>query len=193
MIKRLDLNEIKDVYRTLMTKDFSRYERRPFHLIKSLYRKGNYACIVLEDEQQVIAYAAFIVDDTKNSVLLDYFAVDKNQRGSGVGSLFLSQLTEYWTEKSGIIIECEAPDSAQTDSEKTICNRRIDFYIRGGAENTSVRWRMFGGEYKVLWLPINTNLARPDVACDLAGLYSLSLLPPLRPLFIRKKLKQAES
>ena len=26
----------------------------------------------------------------------NYFAVDEKRRGSGVGSLFLSQLTEYW-------------------------------------------------------------------------------------------------
>jgi len=185
MIKRLEINELRNLYQTQIKNDFPRFERRPFHLIRNLHSNGKYLCLVLEEEKQVIAYATFIVDDSISNVLLDYFAVAEKRRGSGIGSRFISLVRDYWSDKSGIIIECESPDTARTEGEKAVRKRRIDFYLRGGAENTTVRWRILGMRYNILWLPTSPNNTQINIAKDLAGLYSLSIPSLLRPLSIR--------
>jgi len=185
MLRCLEINEMKSVYRTLIKKDFPRNERRPFFSIRKLHGEGRYLCLVLEEENQIVAYAAFIFDKAINSVLLDYFAVDKNQRGSGIGSRFISSVREYWIGKSGIILECENPGSAKDEDEKAIRKRRIDFYLRGGAETTAVHWRMFGVSYDILWMQTDPVSGIVDIANDLTRLYSLSFPSIIRKLFTR--------
>ena len=158
-------------------------------MMRKMHRRGRYICLVLEEESRFVAYAAFIYDEEINSVLLDYFAVDEKSRGSGIGGRFISSIQEYWKEKSGIIIECETPDTAKKDNEKIIRKRRIDFYVRNGAESTAVRWRLFGVHYAVLWLPTQQDHTRVDVAGDLKRLYSLSVPSTLRSLSIRMMTK----
>jgi len=193
MIRRLELNEIKSIYRALIKKDFPRNERRPFFSMSKLHSNGKYICLVLEEDNQIIAYATFITDDVISSVLLDYFAVDEKLRGSGIGSRFIALIREYWYEKYGIIIECETPDSTKTDNEKVIRKRRIDFYRRAGAEDTSVKWRFIGVHYRILWLPTSQSVYPTDVAGDLPSLYSLSLPSALRPFFIRMMKKSNDT
>lgn len=185
MIRRLEIDEIEILYHAQIKKDFPRNERRPLHLMRKLHKSGRYLCFVYEEENQIVAYATFIHDEAKNNVLLDYFAVDESRRGCGIGGKLLSLVREHWSDKAGIIIECESPETAKNENDKELRKRRIDFYIRADAELTPVRWRMFGVDYNILWLPTNPELSQNDVACDLAELYALSLPIPLRPLFIR--------
>jgi len=154
-------------------------------MLKKLYDTGRYLCLVYEDESQIVAYATFIHDETMSSVLLDYFAVDEKCRGSGVGSKLISLVCEYWKDKAGIIIECETPDTAKNEEDRSLRKRRIDFYLRAGAVITQARWRMLGVKYNILWLPTSQTNAQPDVVHDIAKLYTISLPKLLRLLFIR--------
>jgi len=189
MIRSLEVNEIKSIYNAHIKKDFPRNERRPYHLLKKLHYKGRYLCFVYEEEDKIIAYATFIYDEGINNVLLDHFAVDERYRGCGIGGKLLSLVREYWNEKTGIIIECETPDSARNEKEKELRKRRIGFYMRADAKSTPIRRRIFGVDYDILWIPSNPEHSQPDVGRDLAELYALSLPLSLRPLFIRVVLK----
>jgi len=193
MLKSLEIDEIRNLYHTRIIKDFPRFERRPFRMMKTMHKNGKYKCLVLEEENRVLAYAAFIYDEEISSVLLDYLAVDEKCRGTGVGSRFMTSIQEYWNEKSGIIIECETPDTAKTENEMALRKRRIDFYIRNGAENTAVRWRLFGVHYTVLWLRAQQDYTQIDVAGDLKRLYSFSVPSALRPLSIRMMTRQTKA
>lgn len=172
-IRQLSLAEFETLYKERIAADFPRGERRPLFAIRGLYRKGQYVCIVL-DEGGILAYAAFIYHNATGSVLLDYFAVAKDLRGSGIGSRFLAMLQEYW-DKDGIILECEAPESATNAEETSIRNRRIAFYERGGAVVTTYRWQAFGVAYRILWLPINRQAAEVDIVKELPFLYQCSM------------------
>ena len=190
MLKSIGIDEIRSLYHTRISKDFPRFERRPLHMMKKMYQNGKYKFLVLEEENSVIAYAAFVYDEEISSVLLDYLAVDEKCRGTGVGGRFMTSIQEYWNEKSGIIIECETPDTAKTENEKALRKRRIDFYVRNGAETTTVKWRLFGVHYTVLWLPAQQDHTQIDVVADLKRLYSFSVPSALRPLSIRMMTKQ---
>jgi len=152
-----------------------------------MYDQGRYVGVVLEDKKQIIAYATFICDRARSNVFLDYYAVDKNQRGSGIGSRFLKLLREYWKDKSGIILECEMPESAKTENEKMTRKRRIDFYLRGGAEITPVHWRLFGVDYNILWLQTGPASVKDNISDDLTTMYSFIFPRLLRLLFTQIK------
>ena len=95
---------MRSIYDTRIKKDFSRTARRPFSQIKGMHMKNRYLCLALEEDGKILAYATFIHDETIDSVLLDYYAVDKGQRGAGIGSQFIPEIRDYWKEKSGIIM-----------------------------------------------------------------------------------------
>ena len=191
-IRCLDINDLRSIYDTRIKKDFSGTARRPFGQIKAMHNKNRYLCLALEEENRILAYATFIHDDTIDSVLLDYYAVDKGQRGNGIGSRFIPLIKEYWKDKSGIVMECEAPDAAKSEDDRITRTRRIDFYIRSGAESTDVRWRMFGMAYSILWLPVKQKASQVDVAGDFEKLYSLAMPAAIRKLFTRIRLGDGE-
>ena len=187
MIRTLNINEIENLYKERIRKDFPLMERRPLFIMKRLYAQNRYQCLVLEEENQILAYASFLCDQSIHNVLLDYFAVEKNLRGSGVGSKFFSLLSQYWTKKDSIILECENPTTTKNQTEKVIRERRISFYTRGGAIKTTLDWKIFGVNYNILWLPIHSEMEEDTIDKDLIKLYTLSLPSFIRKLFLKKR------
>lgn len=126
-MRKLDYNEFKDLYRSRMVEDFPVYERRPLFTIKSKYKKGQYACFVLEEDGEIQAYATFAWTNQKKVWLLDYFAVDKSQRGSGIGSSFIAEIKKEM-DTGLILLECEKIEDVEDPSSRKIRKKRIDFY-----------------------------------------------------------------
>jgi hypothetical protein len=174
-LEKLDSSAFEAIYKARIVRDFPRAERRPLRSIRSLYKKGNYAGAALKNGAELLAYAAFLHDASIGGVLLDYFAVEEGLRGGGIGSGFLSRIRELWGGKAGIIIESELPEQARAPDERAVRERRVAFYSRAGAALAPVRWRAFGVDYSLLWLPIRQALEDADPAGDIRALYGLSL------------------
>ncbi|MDR1062083.1 MAG: hypothetical protein LBL83_12960 [Clostridiales bacterium] len=174
-LEKLDRKAFEDLYGSHIVRDFPVAERRPLHSIRSLYKKGNYAGIALKKDGALQAYAAFLHDASIGGVLLDYFAVERGLRGGGIGSGFLRRLRGLWDGKAGIIIESELPEQARAPGERATRDRRLAFYVRAGAALSPARWRAFGVDYNILWLPIRRALEEADPASDIRALYGLSL------------------
>lgn len=188
MIRQATYPELKTLYKQRITKDFPPDERRPLRMMKKLLRQGRYACIVLEEDGHIAAYANFIWEASVGSVFLDYFAVDESQRGQGTGSRFLDMLKESWAQKKGIILECERPDLATSPQEREQRTRRIAFYERSGAQVTPLLWQAFGVDYNILYLPIEGPAESPQaIARDLTTLYSYAV-----PDFLLRKWAKLE-
>ncbi|MDL2258885.1 GNAT family N-acetyltransferase [Eubacteriales bacterium OttesenSCG-928-K08] len=175
MLRQLSLKEIEKLYKERISEDFPRMERRPLFTIRKMYREGRYVCLALEEDKTIAAYATFICDNEISSVLLDFYAVDKSKRGSGIGSRFLPMLAEFWALKQGIILECERPSKAKNEKEKNTRERRISFYERNGAQMTPLSWQAFGVDYNVLWLPVKATFDKSTPGKDLLDLYLLSV------------------
>ena len=99
MIRFLGFDELRSLYKARIKKDFPNWERRPFFLLKYLYRNGRYKSIVIEEDGQIMAYSTFIYDEAMDGVLLDYLAVESEKQGRGTGSRLLSIIREHWKEK----------------------------------------------------------------------------------------------
>ncbi len=151
-IRRIDYQEFKKIYVRYMTVDFPKAERRPLFLIKRSFKKGFYEAYVYEENDQLLGYAGLIYMADKSYALLDYFAVMKEQRSTGVGSEFLTLLRDS-ISVNGLIIESENPDAADAEDEKAVRNRRIAFYQRNGAIDSGTEGHFFGVCFCLLWLP----------------------------------------
>ena len=151
-IEVLTLPEIRDVYRHQLTYDFPDDERKPLSWIEKLLKRGRYLCYGLKDGSGIAAYAFFAVIGNDN--LLDYFAVRKDLRGTGVGSGFLRELYgEQFRNASSVLVEVDDPACADSGEEKAVRERRLAFYLKNGLWDTGARCRTFGVRFMILEFP----------------------------------------
>lgn len=182
MITELPLNKLKQFYKENVVRDFPKNERRPYRTIKKLYKKGWYRLLCMYDGNSILqGYAFLFYSADKKTVLLDYFAVMPNMRGSGIGSSFLCQMVHI-LDVDGIIIESEFPESAPNDHEKTIRNKRIAFYTRNKAQLSDYLWTAFNVDYNLLWIPVKCKYDGRNIAQQVNKLYKECL-----PIFVGKR------
>ena len=129
------------------------------------------------DEAGVLmAYAWQAVLPQCRNVLLDYFAVLPQYRGSGVGTAVLKELAAYYApRKQSLIIECEHPAEAP---EPAVARRRIGFYLRAGAHAAAMESRLFGVRYQIYSLPAGGLAKDEEIHRDLQELYR-TMVPEL--------------
>ncbi len=151
--KKASLQEIEEIYNTYMKKDFPPAELKPLSAIKYSVENGWYTVYIGYDEKGTKGYAC-IADCGNGFGFLDYFAIVKEYRGTGVGTEFFKNLGEF-TNFQVIILETESVESAKNEEEDFIRKRRIAFYKRSGCIDSGCMYNVFGVEYNVF---INKNL-----------------------------------
>lgn len=179
--KQLKSDEITLIYKRYMKKDFPRNELRPLIMIRKSLSLGQYDCFGIFDGNILCGYAFFasVTQNNKKYCLLDYFATLSKKRGQGIGSEFIKMLRQELSSAEMIICEIENPDfSAFEEKEKRL--RRIEFYKRNGFVDTDVKSNVFGVDFLLLELCINSPHAESNVKSAYSELYK-SLIP--RPLF----------
>ncbi len=156
MLTLLNQEEIINIYNKYMVDDFPPDELKPLNSILLMLKTGIYACYGFYEGETLLAYAYLTVLD--DLVLVDYLAVNKDFRESGIGTKFLLELKTILKDKT-IIIECENPDFATDDKDKTTKLRRIEFYKRSGFALSGIASRLFDVEYVILSYPKCDNAA----------------------------------
>ncbi|MDE5526353.1 GNAT family N-acetyltransferase [Elizabethkingia meningoseptica] len=169
-IKEIDYNRFSRIYEEYLVADFPEDEVKPLWVIKKAYKAERYTAYVMEDGDEVKAYASFLWNN-REILLLDYFAVSLAAgRGGGIGSLFLQELTKNIQAK-GFIIECESPEKAEDEAEKHIREKRIAFYEKNGAKMTDVVARVFGVDFCLLYMPVESDLEVIDIKEEFIRIY----------------------
>lgn len=148
----LEESMIVEIYEGKMQEDFAKGEIKPLARILELYEKGKYFCYGLYDEGEFAGYCFLVVSKERDAVLLDYFAISKELRGKGYGSICLTLLKEeIERQKFGtLILEVENPRFGKDEEEKALRRRRIGFYIRNGMTLTHLRIFLYDVEYLVM-------------------------------------------
>ena len=130
--------------RLLYRQAFPRYERKPFAIIRRMFREGRTDVWMAFQQGRFAGMAATI--NGGDAILLDYFAVQRALRGQGVGSVFLQALLEKYAGK-GLFVEIEAADRDDPDGSKV---RRKAFYLRNGLEDMHVVAILFSVRMELL-------------------------------------------
>lgn len=180
-IDSLTLREIRIIYRERMKQDFPRNELKPLSMIERTLKRGGYLCYGLRDGADILAYAFFVL--TEDVYMLDYFAVRKDLRGTGIGSGFLKELCgSLLREASCILVEVDDPAFADSDEEKSVREHRLRFYLKNGLRNTGVKACTFGADFLILSFSGDESRIREDAGAFYSRIYR-SILP--KPVFER--------
>ena len=124
---------------------FPRYERKPFSIICSMWKKGKTDVWYFESGGRFAGFATTINDS--ELILLDYLAVSKHMRGQGIGSRILSGLKEAYAGK-GLFVEIESAYEAVPNREERV--RRKAFYLKNGMHPSRVMASVFDVNMELL-------------------------------------------
>ena len=153
--RRLNLKEIKDIYRRYLRFDFNADERRPFWRIAKHYREHRYEGFGGYDEEgRLLCYAFFFVGGRKRGQdrigLLDYLAVVPEHRDEGAGSTFLQYLPSCLQAMDCVIVEVENPEYAVNADDQLQRDRRMAFYLRNGFLSYKIGYFFYDVDYELL-------------------------------------------
>lgn len=130
-IRTMALHELKNIFH-LIEQDFEPGEYAPYNILYNQLKQGIQQGFILLERECEVAYCICAEQPVSNYVLISLFAVYKEYRGRGLGSIFLDELKQVYLDKSGIIVEVEKPENAKTHKEKTVREKRIQFYQKAG-------------------------------------------------------------
>ena len=158
----LNVEQAQSIYRSQMVRDFPESELKPFASVQGMMTRGLYEPLAFYDEAgALMAYAWQAVLPQCRNVLLDYFAVLPQYRGSGVGTAVLKELAAYYApRKQSLIIECEHPN------------------LRAGAHAAAMESRLFGVRYQIYSLPAGGLAKDEEIHRDLQELYRTMVPEP---------------
>ena len=139
-----NLQEWKDIYR-LYYHSFPRLERKPFWMIVKMHRKGASDIWYFRREGE---FAGIIITiNGKNHILLDYLAVAKKSRGTGIGTEIMQMMRRHYTGK-GVFLEIESVYERSKNQVERM--RRKHFYEKAGMKSMEVFVRLFGVKMELM-------------------------------------------
>lgn len=147
-IRKLNVKQVIGTYHCYLSNDFPRDERRPLYIMLWGMATGRYECLGAFYKEKMLGYAFFVKQN--NDYLWDYLAINKKLRDKGIGTIFLKKIMEYYREADSVIGEVENPATSGDEDERIIRERRIDFYLRNGCFDTTVRVSTFGVNFIIL-------------------------------------------
>jgi len=129
-VRKIQLNELRYIYEHIV-QDFAEGEYPPYDKLYYHLENNIQTGWVLMMDGRDAAYS-ICAEGADGYVLISYFAVYKENRGRGIGTLFLEKLKEIYSESKGIIVEIEKPEDARHEEEVQVRKRRYEFYSRAG-------------------------------------------------------------
>lgn len=133
--------------RALYEAAFPASEKKPFALMEKKRDEGFMElCAILSDEDEFLGLAFFILHG--RIALLDYFAIDEDARGRGVGTEALAKIKELF-QKRVLLLEIEDTDEKDAENIRERIRRR-SFYERGGMEIMPFKVMLFGVKMHIL-------------------------------------------
>lgn len=133
--------QMKDLYKEA----FPASERKPFWLIRKKQKSGQTNMWCLMDGQSFVGMA--ITMEVEDLVLLDYFAIYREKRGLGYGSMALDLLKQMYEGKR-FVLEIEDVDSKGPDQEMR--RKRKQFYLSNGLSVLGVKVTLYGVDMELL-------------------------------------------
>ncbi len=167
--RRLTLSEWSVLYHEHMERDFPPSELKPLALLAALEERGINTLWGAYRDDVLTGYYVLAQAPENPALLLDYFAVLPQFRGSGCGGEILRHLRKSLPEGQYFLIESENPHGTADAADRHIRERRVAFYRRNGAALSPVTVCLFGVEYVLLTL--GEAPSAEQVAADYQALY----------------------
>ena len=169
-----------------LQQDFSAGEYPPYFILHGQLQEGSLQGLVFTDSDgQDMAYALNAVHETRDMVLISYYAVLADFRGTGVGTQFLQAIAERHATCRGLVVEVEKPEEADSVEERDIRTRRIRFYEKAGFQSVpDVAYAIWGIPMHLMVRPVSDTYE--NLAADLPERMRDLYLPLLGRTFIHR-------
>ena len=167
LIRELKLEELERLYYHYMKEDFPASELKSFKTIADSYKASKYTCFVMEDKEDLVAYACFVWLNPEVKIL-DYFAVNKKIRQRGYGSKMLTWMKENPNIKE-LIVESEDPEYSDSASEARIRNKRLNFYEKNGFKKRELKVSLGGVAFNLFTL--RDTLSEENLLKEITDIY----------------------
>lgn len=133
-----------EIYR-LYQEAFPASEKKPFSMILKMHRKGASDVWRFTRDGEFVGLIITINGD--EHVLLDYLAVEKERRGTGVGTEILQLMRQQYSGK-GVFLEIESVyEDCDNKAERL---RRKHFYEKCGMKSMEVFVWLFGVKMELM-------------------------------------------
>ena len=142
------LEQIRELYEAA----FPASEKKPFSLILQKRAQGAVEVLAIEDDKKRFR-GLMITILHKDMVLIDYFAIDGESRGIGIGSDALKLFTARYAKKR-VFLEIESTVSADVE-DYDLKIRRKAFYQRNGLAPMGYLVDLFGVEMEIMTFHCN--------------------------------------
>lgn len=139
--KEEQLENIRRLYRAA----FPANERKPFNLILRKRFEGSAEIMAIENGSEFIGLAITVLH--KDLVLLDYFAISEEKRGSGAGTEALA-LIKLKYEGKRLFLEIETTLGSFADMADR--QRRKAFYQKNGLAIQPYMVKLFGVDMEIM-------------------------------------------
>jgi len=130
MIRKLEIEEVKNLYREHIKKDFPKNERPPSFVIKNNLKNNIQEGFIYVKDDTELGYATIYLSE--ESILISLFGVFEGSRGKGIGTNFIKEICDHYDTKKSIFVEVEKPELAKSEEGKKVSERRISFYKKAG-------------------------------------------------------------
>lgn len=174
-LKELSQETVIEIYNQHMIIDFPQDELKPLKRILDMMTSGLCCAYGIYEQDNLRGYALFIIPDGLRYGLIDYLAVLKEYRGTGVGHVFFALIGETLTAKypllKGFFIESEDIAYAADAKERLTREKRISFYTQNNCVMTTLGSRLFGVTYSILVYEFGTKTETMVSREDLNNIY----------------------
>ena len=134
---------------------FPAAERKPWAMIRRMYRKGKTDIWCVKKDGRFAGLAITI--NSPDVILLDYFAIGKKQRGQGVGTLALKAILSQYAHK-GFFLEIES--TLEESPDRAMRLRRKKFYLSCGLTEMHTTAFLFGVKMELLGVGCHLDFAQ---------------------------------
>lgn len=148
MIRKLDIEEAKKLYRDYIDEDFPNDERPNYNHYVKLLESEEFIPYSYEEENKMKAYIICI--EKGDNVLISHLAVLKEYRGQGIGTKLLEEIKNFYKDKQAVILESEAEEQAKDEKSLETIKRRQKFYTKCGFTSYSnLDYELSGVKYLI--------------------------------------------
>jgi len=171
---------LKKSYDEFILKNFPSNEVKPLSHILRMMNEVHYMVLELVLGEKTVAAAYISTYADKKTYLLDYLAVEKDERSKGFGGILLQKLPDYIGD-SPMLIETESLQSAADEKQLNERKRRNLFYSSNGARRTQIQTFVYGVEYDI-WVvdgkgSTGTEMSDEKVISEMQNIYHVMVLP----------------
>lgn len=181
MIRPLERDKFHSLYRAHIERDFPPDEIPPEGMFARMLDEDEDLHGYMYSEQDVDMGYAF-VRIRGRAAFLFLFAVYDEYRGAGVGTRFMRELFDEIRGCDYIVLEAERPETAGSDEERAVRERRLRFYEHlGYTADRSIDYVVY---YVPMWLmvrPLAGEAPRGEaLGAAMRGFYKFAKGLPLR-------------